>query len=68
MPPPHVLPSQNHTATIGLVSSAIPRRVELHLLLEFLALALPVNEPSEVFFFIYDASISKVIRYEQGWE
>ena len=60
----HVSPSQNPTSIIHLASSAIPRREELHLFLTFSALALHVNESLEVFFFIYDASMSKVIRYE----
>ena len=62
----HITPSQNRASIIQLASTTIPRREELHLFLKFSALALPVNEPCELFFFIYDASMSKMIRYEWG--
>jgi hypothetical protein len=37
------------------------RKDETHLFLKFSALALPVNEPCELFFFIYDAKAQKVL-------
>ena len=41
----------------------LTRKDETHLFLKFSALALPVNEPCELFFFIYDAKAQKVLRY-----
>lgn len=42
------------------VSTALARD-ERHLFVKFSALALPVNEPCELFFFIYDGRLSKVL-------
>ena len=39
-----------------------PVRDEHHLFVKFSALALPVNEPCDLFFFIYDGRLSKVLR------
>ena len=55
---PHVTPTpQSRKSYIQLTtqSAPIPKREELHLFLKFSALALPVNEPCELLFFIYDA-------------
>lgn len=41
--------------------SSLPKRDEHHLFLKFSALALPVNEPCELLFFIYDGRQSKVL-------
>ena len=40
----------------------ITKKDETHLFLKFSALALPVSEPCELFFFIYDAKQQKVLR------
>jgi hypothetical protein len=39
----------------------VTKKDETHLFLKFSALALPVNEPCELFFFIYDAKQQKVL-------
>ena len=41
---------------------SLAKKDETHLFLKFSALALPVNEPCELFFFIYDAKQQKVLR------
>ena len=55
----------NPRVSAFLTPSQVPhlRKDETHLFLKFSALALPVNEPCELFFFIYDAKQSKVLRY-----
>ena len=47
---------------MGTTSGLLPKRDEHHLFVKFSALALPVNEPCELFFFIYDGRQSKVLR------
>lgn len=46
----------------------VTKKDETHLFLKFSALALPVNEPCELFFFIYDAKQQKVLRCEEEEE
>lgn len=46
---------------IGPTSGNAPVKDEHHLFVKFSALALPVNEPCELFFFIYDGRLSKVL-------
>ena len=41
---------------------SIAKKVETHLFLKYSALALPINEPCELFSFIYDAKLQKVLR------
>ena len=59
----HVL-LQNRKSYVHLTTqpAPLPKRDEHHLFLKFSALALPVNEPCELFFFIYDAKLSKTLR------
>jgi len=47
---------------MGPNSAVTPKRDEHHLFVNFSALALPVNEPCELFFFIYDGRQSKTLR------
>ncbi len=47
---------------MNTTSSSGPVRDEHHLFVKFSALALPVNEPCELFFFVYDGRVSKVLR------
>lgn len=53
------------TAYIQLATQQTPvaKRDEHHLFLKFSALALQVNEPCELFFFLYDARQAKLLRY-----
>lgn len=57
---------QKRASIIPLAAGQSPvvKRDEQHLFLKFSALALPVNEPCELFFFIYDGRMSKVLRYD----
>ena len=54
----------NPRVSAFLTTQQIPvtRKDETHLFLKFSALALPVNEPCELFFFIYDAKQQKALR------
>ena len=45
----------------GLPPTA-PKKEEHHLFLKFSALALPVNEPCDLLFFLYDGKLNKVLR------
>ena len=55
---------QNRKSYVHLTTqpAPAPKRDEHHLFLKFSALALPVNEPCELFFFIYDAKVYKTLR------
>lgn len=56
--------TQNRKSYIHVTthSTPIPKRDEHHLFLKFSALALQINEPCELLFFMYDARQSKVLR------
>ena len=56
--------SKNRQSYLGGVQSPAPsKREEHHITLKFEALALPLNEPCELFFFLYDARMSRILRY-----
>eukprot|EP00731_Ephydatia_muelleri_P021157 Em0013g884a len=52
----------NRQSYLGGVATPGPsKREEHHLLLKFEALVLPINEPCELFFFLYDARVTRIL-------
>ena len=54
--------AQKHTSRLALPTSSSAKKEEHHLFLKFSALALPVQEPCDLLFFLYDGKQNKVLR------
>ncbi|XP_019859385.1 PREDICTED: dedicator of cytokinesis protein 1 isoform X1 [Amphimedon queenslandica] len=54
------LPGQVKVSRAVAVSTA-PKKEEHHLFIKFSALALPVNEPCDLLFFLYDGKLNKIL-------
>jgi hypothetical protein len=63
--PPQATPSSAVPGQVKVSRAALPptapKKEEHHLFLRFSALALQVNEPCDIFFFLYDGKLNKVL-------